>query len=122
MAGGGILWKIVALSVAKKLSVLAIARLYGFPRLYRRMMEVNRRLVHDKSSQDWVRDKTQAFFRFPRHVSAFMRNLRGGRTEYSIGFAGIPLLATNPEFIKMSDALETDVQVGDVESMKSKTS
>eukprot|EP00190_Bangiopsis_sp_CCMP1999_P006252 CAMPEP_0198723558 /NCGR_PEP_ID=MMETSP1475-20131203/1074_1 /TAXON_ID= ORGANISM="Unidentified sp., Strain CCMP1999" /NCGR_SAMPLE_ID=MMETSP1475 /ASSEMBLY_ACC=CAM_ASM_001111 /LENGTH=70 /DNA_ID=CAMNT_0044484739 /DNA_START=97 /DNA_END=306 /DNA_ORIENTATION=- len=63
---GGVIMTIVAFSVAKKVSVLLLARLYGFPRLYKRMMELNRRFIKDGPTRQLIRDRTQATFRLPR--------------------------------------------------------
>jgi hypothetical protein len=63
----GVLLKLLMLSVLKKVAVFAVAKTYGFPRLYRRLMEVNRKLFrNDAVKQAWIRDRVQYAFRLPR--------------------------------------------------------
>jgi hypothetical protein len=71
----GILIKLVLLSVLKKVAVFAVAKTYGFPRLYRRIMELNRKMFHGKRAQQvWFRDRVQYIFRLPRIVYQRFRN------------------------------------------------
>ncbi|EIE23204.1 hypothetical protein COCSUDRAFT_33282 [Coccomyxa subellipsoidea C-169] len=63
------LWgKIVALSLAKKVTVLVIAKLYGFPRLYRRSQKLVRYLNKDSERRQWWSGYVRSTFRLPEHV------------------------------------------------------
>lgn len=83
----GVLGKIVMLSLAKKASVLLIAKLYGFPRLYRRMMEMNRRLIKNEATRTVVRDRTQVSrlcFRWVVKVCGWTQLIRLGTSHVII--------------------------------------
>ncbi|BDA50187.1 hypothetical protein COCOBI_15-3160 [Coccomyxa sp. Obi] len=63
------LWgKIVALSLAKKITVLVVAKLYGFPRLYRRSQKLVRYLARDPKQRHWWSGYVRNTFRLPEHV------------------------------------------------------
>ncbi|KAA8497609.1 hypothetical protein FVE85_5194 [Porphyridium purpureum] len=62
-----IILKLIALSLAKKVSVFVIARTYGFPRLYRKLMRVNRAVAGRRPNlQRRIRLWAQFMFRWPR--------------------------------------------------------
>jgi hypothetical protein len=62
----------------KKVSVLVIAKTYGFPRIYRRIMECNRRFLKNEETRKLVRTKVQYLFRLPRKWLQLAQNkLRG---------------------------------------------
>lgn len=50
---------LVALSVAKKVTVYGLARLYGFPRIYRRMIKLQRRVGATPAAQKQFRTTLQ---------------------------------------------------------------
>ncbi|KAK9903571.1 hypothetical protein WJX75_009100 [Coccomyxa subellipsoidea] len=63
------LWgKIVALSLAKKVTILVVAKLYGFPRLYRRSQKLVRYLARDSDQKQWWSGYVRNTFRLPEHV------------------------------------------------------
>ncbi len=41
---------------------------YGFPRLYRRLIEYNRRCIADRSRRRAIQDKVKYFFRIPNKI------------------------------------------------------
>lgn len=51
-----VLGAVVALSVAKKLTVYGVARIYGFPRLYRKSIKFYRRMGAPPQQQVQFRD------------------------------------------------------------------
>jgi hypothetical protein len=55
--------------IAKKLSLVGIAQVYGYPRLYRRIMEVNRNVAQSQEEYDTVRDAVQLVFRLPTEAA-----------------------------------------------------
>ncbi|KAK4536356.1 hypothetical protein CDCA_CDCA08G2381 [Cyanidium caldarium] len=69
-----VLGKLLLLSVVKKVTLFMIARTYGFPRLYRRIMEQNRRWLRGRpEARTWVRDRVQTLFRLPRTLAQRMQ-------------------------------------------------
>mmetsp|Transcript_4184 Transcript_4184/g.11470 ORF Transcript_4184/g.11470 Transcript_4184/m.11470 type:complete len:93 (-) Transcript_4184:254-532(-) len=67
--------KLVALSVAKKVSVFLIARTYGFSRLYRRMMRANRFVfASSPTTRHKVSAAVQYSFRLPRFIAERFRS------------------------------------------------
>jgi len=69
-----IIMKLVALGIAKKGVVYGIARQYGIPRVYRRILEVNRRITTDKSSRVYVKSKIESAFRLPNTIYASLKD------------------------------------------------
>lgn len=60
------LGKLLALAVAKKIVAYSIARMYGFPRLYRRATRLNHRLfVPGSAPRGAVQRGLRASFRLP---------------------------------------------------------
>ena len=79
--------------MAKKVSVFLIARTYGFPKLYRKMMRLNRRIYRNRpESRKKVTEYTQLTFRWPRLLAEKWRSIRAGRMRTSL-VAGAVLLA-----------------------------
>mmetsp|Transcript_17896 Transcript_17896/g.31106 ORF Transcript_17896/g.31106 Transcript_17896/m.31106 type:complete len:235 (+) Transcript_17896:320-1024(+) len=79
--------KLVALSLAKKVSVFVIAKTYGFPRLYRKMMRVNRKVFkNDESTRRSVMEWTQYTFRLPRIL---MEKWKGKKTLENVGSGSV---------------------------------
>ncbi|KAK4529757.1 hypothetical protein CCYA_CCYA02G0614 [Cyanidiococcus yangmingshanensis] len=70
----GVIAKLLLLSVLKKAAVFAVAKTYGFPRLYRRLMELNRKIFRENRTQQvWLRARVQCLFRLPRIVVQRLR-------------------------------------------------
>ncbi|GAQ82989.1 putative Pentatricopeptide repeat domain containing protein [Klebsormidium nitens] len=63
--------KFAAFWVAKKATVYLAARLYGFPKIYRRLSEVNKRVLfpNDPAKQQKVSDLLQSTFRLPNKIA-----------------------------------------------------
>eukprot|EP00741_Cyanophora_paradoxa_P025543 tig00000383_g24649.t1 len=71
--GLGLLAKLVLFSITKKVVAYAIARTYGFPRIYRRIREVQKRLFSRPTEQK-LRDLTLKSFRLPKALyNKFLR-------------------------------------------------
>mmetsp|Transcript_7702 Transcript_7702/g.13987 ORF Transcript_7702/g.13987 Transcript_7702/m.13987 type:complete len:186 (-) Transcript_7702:821-1378(-) len=69
--------KLITLSLLKKASVFLIARTYGFPRLYRRIMQMNRYLFQkDPERRKSIADITKKTFRFPNTVLNKWKSLK----------------------------------------------
>ena len=60
--------KLIAFSLAKKVVVFTVAKTYGFPRLYRRMVEVNRKLISNPGRQKSIQEAMKYSFRFPKKM------------------------------------------------------
>ncbi len=90
-----ILLKLILFKVATKVAAFVVAKTYGFPRLYRRMMEVNKRIV----TPMWIRGQitygVQWMMRLPkvayRGALARIRNSFGTSTETSGSSASSPV-------------------------------
>lgn len=59
VAGEKIVGTIVALSIAKKLTVYAAGRLYGFPRIYRRLARMTKAAVRSDAQSKNIRKSIQ---------------------------------------------------------------
>ncbi|KAJ1913557.1 hypothetical protein H4219_005160 [Mycoemilia scoparia] len=59
---------LVAFSLAKKVVVYTIARTYGFPRLYRRILTVERKLIQNREARIKWEDRIKFGFRWPNIV------------------------------------------------------
>lgn len=57
--GENVLAALVALSVAKKVTVYGVARIYGFPRIYRRMIKMQRSVGASPAAQKKFRSALQ---------------------------------------------------------------
>jgi len=66
--------KLLALAVAKKGAVYMIARQYGFPRLYRRILEANNKTFSDPATRKSVRDIVKYTFRIPGHIGTALQD------------------------------------------------
>lgn len=63
------LWgKLLALSVAKKITVLLAARYYGFPRIYRKSLHSVRWLIKDPRRREWYTSYVRAVWRIPDRI------------------------------------------------------
>eukprot|EP00794_Sanderia_malayensis_P010875 gene10877-12031_t len=72
---------LIAVSFGKKATVYAIGRTYGFPRLYRRFIEFNKKIT---SNRDALRNRKticKSAFRFPNRIVDFLRR----RKEPAVG-------------------------------------
>ncbi|XP_031557477.1 uncharacterized protein LOC116294085 [Actinia tenebrosa] len=64
---------IIAISLGKKATVYAVGRYYGFPRLYRRLVEFNRRVCADRQVMRRRQEIVKNIFRFPNKIIALFR-------------------------------------------------
>lgn len=70
--------KIVAFSLAKKVVVYLVAKLYGFPRLYRRASEFNHYINRDNPERrEKFQNRLQYLFRLPTHIYQTVQRWRG---------------------------------------------
>lgn len=70
--------KIVAFSLAKKVVVFLVAKLYGFPRLYRRVSEFNHYINRDNPKRrEKFQNRLQFLFRLPSHIYQTVQHWRG---------------------------------------------
>ncbi|GJD08290.1 hypothetical protein Gasu2_26000 [Galdieria sulphuraria] len=79
-----VIGKLILLSLLKKVSIFVVAKTYGFPRLYRRLMECNRRLIKNEPTRKRVRDQVQYLFRLPRRWMQLVQNKLHGSTGLGI--------------------------------------
>lgn len=49
-----------------------LSQTYGFPRLYRRLIEYNRRNIADRSRRRAIQDRVKYFFRIPNRIGRSM--------------------------------------------------
>ena len=69
-------WKVLAVAVGKKAAVYLLGRWYGYPRVYRRLLEyTRRRAVKDRTQQRVMQNRVKAFFRFPNTVYYWFRQV-----------------------------------------------
>ncbi|KAF0852414.1 putative mitochondrial protein [Andalucia godoyi] len=61
-----IILKLVVLSISKKVLAYSIGRMYGFPKLYRRIGELNRKLIKTPRTRARVMHCVRFMFRLPR--------------------------------------------------------
>ncbi|KXJ11092.1 uncharacterized protein LOC110244243 [Exaiptasia diaphana] len=64
---------IIAISLGKKATVYAVGRYYGFPRVYRRLCEFNRRVSADRQIMRRRQDIVKSIFRIPNKIFALFR-------------------------------------------------
>lgn len=62
---------LIALAVAKKASAYAVVRYYGFPRVYRRFCEFNKRITDDKQIIARRQNVAKYCIRLPRRILSF---------------------------------------------------
>lgn len=62
---------LIALAVAKKASAYAVVRYYGFPRVYRRFCEFNKRITDDKQIIIRRQNIAKYCIRLPRRIFSF---------------------------------------------------
>lgn len=63
-------WKIISVAVAKKATVYILGRMYGYPRLYRRFLEFNKRRAVGSAKRKALQERVKYFFRVPNQVWA----------------------------------------------------
>ena len=68
-------WKVVAIALGKKATVYLLGRWYGYPRVYRRLLEYSRRSLRDRTRQRVMQNRVKAFFRFPNAVYYWFRQV-----------------------------------------------
>jgi len=73
---------VIAVSFGKKATVYAIGRTYGFPRLYRRFVEFNKRTTSNRDSLRNRAEMLKGAFRFPNKV---INIFRFTKTHNSLG-------------------------------------
>ena len=66
-------WKVLAVAIGKKATVYLLGRWYGYPRVYRRLLEYSRRSLKDRTRQRVMQNRVKAFFRFPNRVYYWFR-------------------------------------------------
>ncbi|CAI8021494.1 hypothetical protein GBAR_LOCUS12743 [Geodia barretti] len=66
--GVPVMWTIFAVALAKKTALYVVGRSYGFPRVYRRMVEFNRRTIGDRTSRRVIQERVKYFFRIPNKI------------------------------------------------------
>lgn len=77
MPGGGeVVAGFVALSLLKKATVYGVARYYGFPRLYRKLVRFNLRLKPDPAQHARLKETTKRVMRLPNGFIAAIRAYR----------------------------------------------
>ncbi|CAH3146182.1 unnamed protein product [Pocillopora meandrina] len=64
---------LIAVSLGKKVTVYAVGRYYGFPRLYRRFAEFNRRVTSNRQTLRRRQEAMKFVFRVPNKILAFFR-------------------------------------------------
>ncbi|KAG0598032.1 hypothetical protein M758_12G039500 [Ceratodon purpureus] len=70
--------KVVAFSLAKKVVVFLVAKLYGFPKLYRRASEFNHYINRDNPKRrEKFQNRLQFLFRLPSHIYESVQRWRG---------------------------------------------
>lgn len=70
MGGGTIIGGLVAFSLFKKVAAYGIARYYGFPKIYRKMVRFNRRTAVSLDQAKSLNESIKALFRLPNRVGA----------------------------------------------------
>jgi len=70
---------LIAVSLGKKFTVYAIGRYYGFPRLYRRFAEFNRRVTSDRQIIRRRQEAMKFVFRIPNKIVAYFRRTKSIR-------------------------------------------
>ena len=67
-------WKILAVALGKKAAVYLLGRWYGYPRVYRRLLEYSRRRsLKDRTRQRLMQNRVKSFFRLPNTVYYWFR-------------------------------------------------
>jgi hypothetical protein len=75
MVGGTPFLILAGLYIGKKTAVYLVARLYGFPKLYRKMMRVNRLINKNNPAQyNKIRDGVQYTFRIPNFMIDYFKS------------------------------------------------
>lgn len=80
IGGEQVLGVMVAASLAKQATVYGIARLYGFPRLYRTLARLSNARFVTPTQRVALRRSIRESFRLPNAVAQKLRGTRGGPT------------------------------------------
>lgn len=85
MHGEHIVGGLVLFSLTKKVLAYGIARYYGFPRIYRKLVRINMAMNSSSPTQVKKMNKTvKNIFRFPNRIAALARRQSGTvSTEHS---------------------------------------
>lgn len=78
MHGEHVLGGLVALSLFKKATAYGLARYYGFPRLYRKLIRLNRRLMIEPvggSAEKKFNENVKTMFRWPNRAAQGMKGM-----------------------------------------------
>ncbi|XP_022805831.1 uncharacterized protein LOC111342967 [Stylophora pistillata] len=70
---------LIAVSLGKKVTVYAVGRYYGFPRLYRRFAEFNRRVTSNRQTLRRRQEVMKFVFRVPNRILEFFRRTKSIR-------------------------------------------
>ncbi|XP_068686173.1 uncharacterized protein [Montipora capricornis] len=70
---------LLAISLGKKFTVYAVGRYYGFPRLYRRFAEFNRRVTSNRQTIRRRQEMMKFLFRIPNKIFAYFRRTKSMR-------------------------------------------
>lgn len=94
VSGDQVVAGLVAFSLLKKATAYGIARYYGFPRIYRKILRFNLRLSPTPVQHNQVKEATKSLFRWPNRVAdnvrGYVRNrvLGRGSVQGRIGGGG----------------------------------
>ena len=83
MYGEKVLGGIVAFSLLKKVTAYGLARYYGFPRIYRKIIRMNRRVGITGADERRMNDSIKGVFRFPNKALKWWRDRWKGTGEIS---------------------------------------
>jgi hypothetical protein len=83
--GSQVMGTLIAISVAKKLTLYAAGRVYGFPRIYAGIMRATRAAGAGPASRKAVSKSVQKTFRFPNVVLARVTRWRAPGAGIIVG-------------------------------------
>lgn len=75
MHGEMVVGGLVAFSLMKKVAAYGIARYYGFPKLYRKIIHANRRILASPDQAKAMNERVKTIFRLPNQAGDGLRNL-----------------------------------------------
>ena len=67
---------LVAFSLLKKGTAYGLARYYGFPKLYRKIIRMNRRVVDNPAHRNQLSNSVKSVMRFPNRIAASVSWIR----------------------------------------------
>lgn len=77
MHGETVVGGLIAFSLLKKATVYAIARYYGFPKLYRKLVRANMKLASSPEQAAQINAAVKTTFRWPNRLAALWRHPPG---------------------------------------------